>query len=701
LRRPLPQAHSTVPTSGGSPERRTAERRTRFSALAILLALVCSGASAARELTLDDVRSPLVLSEGWRWRAGDDAAWAARDLDDRDWTEVAATDELREDATVSWFRRDVEVGESLWGRELGLYFDLRGSAQVYLDGALLYNFGSLPPPPGYTGAPLEFGTRYRDFAFPSTHRQVVAVRYDRRPHTGFDWWTPASGFRLVVGEPATMIAYGRRLGHRVAGHQMFFVGAFGGQAVLHFLMFLFTQRFRSNLFFGLITACAAALAALHFERPLVEDPRILALSNGIADPLLIVAMLLLLRFSYLLFDHQLGRWFWTLVAVGSGIGVLVAVDQDYEAFSDFWWFLVIVVLETLRLHVKAVRSGRPIAWFLVGGTIGLLLGLGWQMLLNAGVIEAPLPLFPVAYYGVAALLLSVSLFIAFVFARLGRNLELQLLQVEELSKRTLEQELQAKERDIERRLLEADNLRKTEELEAARDLQLSLLPAEVPRVDGLRVAACMSTATEVGGDYYDFRIDDGILTAALGDATGHGARAGAMVSLMKGMFSAYGAAENIPGFFRGASATVRAMRMEGMNISLALARFRNGTLTYAAAGMPPALVYRAGERRVDEVLVAGMPLGGIADFPYRVETVPLARGDVILLMSDGFPEAQNADGTSLGYDRPRAMLSEWGNLDPQEIVDRLTQAAREWAGGGAALPDDVTFVVVKVEGHDG
>jgi serine phosphatase RsbU (regulator of sigma subunit) len=495
-----------------------------------------------------------------------------------------------------------------------------------------------------------------------------------------------------------MMAYTRRLGSTVAGHQMLFVGAFAGQSVLHFLLFLFRRQFRSNLYFGLITAAAASLAAMHFLRPLTEDPRLLALSNRLADPLLIVALLLLLRFAYLIFDHPLRRWFWTLIALGTGIVVLVAVDQDRDAFGDFWWFVALVVFESLRMHLKAVRDGKTMAWYLVAGNVGLIVGLGWQMLLDTGILEPPLPMFPVAYYGVASLLLSASVFIAFVFARLGRNLEQRLLEVDELSKRTLAQELEAKELEVGRRLLEADNQRKTAELEAARELQLSLLPAEVPRVNGLRVAASMTTATEVGGDYYDFRVDNGVLTAALGDATGHGARAGAMVSLMKGMFSTYGSAEDIPRFFRGASATVRAMRMGGMNISLALARFRDGELAYSAAGMPPALVYRAAERQVDEVLVAGMPLGGIADFPYRVESVPLARGDVVLLMSDGFPEAQNANGMSLGYEQPRVMLSEWGNLEPEEIVERLTRAAREW-GGGSALPDDVTFVVVKVESH--
>ena len=83
----------------------------------------------------------------------------------------------------------------------------------------------------------------------------------------------------------------------------------------------------------------------------------------------------------------------------------------------------------------------------------------------------------------------------------GPGRQVEQVSVEELSRRTLEQELQAKEREVERLLLEADNRRKTGELEAARELQLSLLPAGVPEVAGLRVAAAMTTATEVGGDY--------------------------------------------------------------------------------------------------------------------------------------------------------------------------------------------------------
>ena len=89
--------------------------------------------------------------------------------------------------------------------------------------------------------------------------------------------------------------------------------------------------------------------------------------------------------------------------------------------------------------------------------------------------------------------------------------------------------------EAEKRALEIENERKTKELEEARQLQLSMLPKELPQLPNLEIAAFMRTATEVGGDYYDFMVNEnGILNVAFGDATGHGLQAGTMVTLMKG-----------------------------------------------------------------------------------------------------------------------------------------------------------------------
>ena len=76
--------------------------------------------------------------------------------------------------------------------------------------------------------------------------------------------------------------------------------------------------------------------------------------------------------------------------------------------------------------------------------------------------------------------------------------------------------------------------RKSEELEEARDLQLKLLAKKVPEMKNVEVETYIRTATEVGGDYYDFfELEDGTLIAACGDATGHGATSGMMVSITK------------------------------------------------------------------------------------------------------------------------------------------------------------------------
>ena len=111
---------------------------------------------------------------------------------------------------------------------------------------------------------------------------------------------------------------------------------------------------------------------------------------------------------------------------------------------------------------------------------------------------------------------------------------------EEIAEKIENQRKVVQEMEIERRVLEADNVRKTKELEEARALQLSMLPNELPVLPNLDIAVSMKTATEIGGDYYDFDLmPDGTLTVALGDATGHGTKAGMMVVIAKSRFTAF------------------------------------------------------------------------------------------------------------------------------------------------------------------
>lgn len=255
--------------------------------------------------------------------------------------------------------------------------------------------------------------------------------------------------------------------------------------------------------------------------------------------------------------------------------------------------------------------------------------------------------------------------------------------------RIFEEERQRRDQEVERQLLEAEYQRKTREHEKAREFQLSLLPSELPQHPAFELAVHMQTANEVGGDYYDFHLaENGTLTIAVGDATGHGARAGTMVTAIKSLFSAYASGSGLSRFLIGANRTIRRMNLDRMSMTLTLAELRRGTLTLSAAGMPPALIHRQDTGEVEEVAMAP---GGL-EFEYRAERRDLAAGYTVLLMSDGLPELVSSDGEVLGYTRARELFAEAARKAWQEIVGHLATAAVAWAGGGPPN-DDVTFVV--------
>jgi len=262
--------------------------------------------------------------------------------------------------------------------------------------------------------------------------------------------------------------------------------------------------------------------------------------------------------------------------------------------------------------------------------------------------------------------------------------------------RILEQERRHREQEVERRLLEAENRRKSEELEEARRFQLSLLPKRLPSHPGVEVAVFMQTATEVGGDYYDFQHDeDGVLTVAVGDATGHGARAGTMVTAIKSLFVSLAHRRGVGEFLDEATRAVKSMDLGRMSMGLVLARLDGRRLTVAAAGMPPVLVCRQGE--VEELACEGLPLGSGLVPSYDERSTELVPGDVVLLMSDGFPELLDGTGEPLGYLRVRQLFAGTAKGSASELIKGLAAAAEEWSGGSAPS-DDVTFVALRMRG---
>ncbi len=273
----------------------------------------------------------------------------------------------------------------------------------------------------------------------------------------------------------------------------------------------------------------------------------------------------------------------------------------------------------------------------------------------------------------------------------------RVINMEREKMRAREATLRAQTAEAEARAIKAENARKTHELEEARALQLSMLPKQLPQLPHLDIAVHMQTATEVGGDYYDFRIDEhGHLTVVVGDATGHGLNAGMMVSVTKSLFIADVFNGDHRSFLNKCSHTIRQLQLGNLYMAMTLVKIINNELIFSAAGMPPAYVYRAKSKIIEEILIKGMPLGAVANYDYQERRVTLQDGDTILLLTDGLPEMFNEHKQMFDYHRVEDIFKRNADQSAQQVIDRLVEAGRQWRPH-ANPNDDVTFVVIKIK----
>ena len=255
----------------------------------------------------------------------------------------------------------------------------------------------------------------------------------------------------------------------------------------------------------------------------------------------------------------------------------------------------------------------------------------------------------------------------------------------------------AKAADSDKRALQVEFNQKKKELDEARELQLSMLPKDLPELPNLDIAVYMKTATEVGGDYYDFHIDmNGTLTVVLGDATGHGMKAGTMVTTTKSLFNVLAPNPNIVETFHEMTRCLKLMQMQNLSMCMTMLKIMGNRVTMSAAGMPPIFLYKRENQSTEEHVIKGMPLGTFSNFPYKTVESELNSGDSILLMSDGFPELQNENKEMFGYKRVRNLFEDLADQSPEEIITNLKNAGSEWVKN-ADPDDDVTFVVIKVK----
>jgi serine phosphatase RsbU (regulator of sigma subunit) len=646
--------------------------------------------------SVPDSGGTIELVLAWRFHGGDDPAWARADLDDSGWQILEPRMAPADFAGIGWsgtgwFRRHLEVSEELWGTPLTLRMVQVGSSEVYLDGKLIGRFGpasvaaaqGVPAPPTVT-----FSTR---------PQHVLAVRYTLADPGPFERLGLDLGFVLTLEEVGPVLASRQAAAQRRIAFQVALTVIPLLLGFLHLALFGFYPKARENLFYAL-NMFAFAVIVFSGAGGLGVLSSTAAALLGRFSILTVVAAILFGLFTYYALRTRPFPRSWVIFVLLAPIPVVIGVLYPGEVAGWCWVpYFAATVVEIVRVEVGgrtvAPEGGRMLFW----GLLVIYGAIALQALINVGLISSIEGSTPVYLVSILAAAISMSLFLARSFARTRLHLERRLEEVQALSGQILEQERTAHARELESRLLEAENARKSKELEAGRALQLSMLPPSVPEVEGLDIAASMTTASEVGGDYYDFgHGPDRSLVVAVGDATGHGVAAGIMVTAVKAVLATVGSEPRLSTMLGECDRVLREMNVRPLHMCLALSRITPRSVTVCSAAMPPVLVWRAETGRVEELGAGGLPLGGRLSPVYREESAALGPGDTLLLATDGFHELQDPDGNPLGFGGAKELLRGAAGVPAPEVVARLTSAVASWRAS-REQDDDITFVVVRAQ----
>ena len=233
------------------------------------------------------------------------------------------------------------------------------------------------------------------------------------------------------------------------------------------------------------------------------------------------------------------------------------------------------------------------------------------------------------------------------------------------------------------------------ELDEAREFHQSLLPNEMPISDDYEIIGFQKTATEVGGDYFDF-IDngDGRIIAICGDATGHGLTSGNVVAITKTALSSIRLDDPVS-ILDTLNKTLLRMNIGLNRMCLNIADISNDKIIFSSAGMPPAYFYSSQDETLKEIMVGALPLGSFSKSIHTSEEIVFKnKGDTLVLLSDGLPEAENQGGEMIGYEKTEEEIKSLINLNVEEIKNGLVKLCESWLGD-IDLKDDMTLVIIK------
>ncbi len=238
-----------------------------------------------------------------------------------------------------------------------------------------------------------------------------------------------------------------------------------------------------------------------------------------------------------------------------------------------------------------------------------------------------------------------------------------------------------------------------EQLSVAKTIQERLFPNEPLVLPGFAIHGRSVTASELGGDYFDyFALGPDRAVILIGDVAGHGAASALLMAMAKAIVTQEARRDPRP------SAVLHAVnrmifdslqKRSMMTFFYGLLETGPATLTFANAGHNSPYWFTA-DGRVSELPASGFPLGTRRHASFAEQTLQLAPGDDVWFYTDGIVETPSPDGPPLGYDGTIALFRETRGDPPDERIRQVYRRCEAWRRG-LAQPDDMTVILLVRE----
>jgi sigma-B regulation protein RsbU (phosphoserine phosphatase) len=237
-----------------------------------------------------------------------------------------------------------------------------------------------------------------------------------------------------------------------------------------------------------------------------------------------------------------------------------------------------------------------------------------------------------------------------------------------------------------------------QDLELAAQVQRMFLPNHRPSIPGLEVAGMMQPARGVSGDYYDYTsIDDHTTQIVIADVAGKGVPAALLMSATAAavQLETRGKQDMLDVVNR-LNSSLHSLSDSNRYVTLMLADIdaRSQSLRYVNCGHNPALLFQANSDAVVPMHSSCFPIGMFDSEACAINSANLAKGDILVLYTDGVTEAENSSGEEFGMERLSTLIRRGHTLSADGLMNHILESVTDFSRD-VGFDDDVTILVVK------